>query len=38
MIQKCKRCGHEWNARTQSKPVQCPRCKSYKWEVARGDK
>lgn len=28
---KCKKCGHEWVARVK-KPVQCPRCKTYKWE------
>ena len=29
---KCVKCGHEWIPRT-GKPVQCPRCKTYKWEV-----
>ena len=34
----CIKCSHEWwprfNYETQkaSKPVQCPRCKTYKWE------
>jgi predicted Zn-ribbon and HTH transcriptional regulator len=25
---KCKRCGYEWLARTES-PKQCPYCKRY---------
>lgn len=34
---KCKRptCLHEWWAKGRDdgkKPVQCPRCKSYKWD------
>lgn len=29
---KCKRCNHEWIAR-MTKPLQCPRCKSYHWET-----
>lgn len=28
---KCAKCGHEWWKRAK-KPVQCPRCKTYKWE------
>lgn len=28
----CQKCGHAWFARTR-KPVQCPRCKTYKWEA-----
>jgi predicted Zn-ribbon and HTH transcriptional regulator len=30
MLQCCK-CGHLWLRRIK-KPVQCPRCKTYKWE------
>ena len=33
MICKCQKCQHEWNARVLSKPMQCPRCKTYKWEA-----
>lgn len=31
---KCKRakCQHEWFQKSDKKPVQCPRCKSYKWD------
>lgn len=34
---KCKRpkCLHEWWAKPRDdgkKPVQCPKCKSYKWD------
>lgn len=31
---KCKRknCGHEWIPRIEGKPVQCPKCKSTKWQ------
>lgn len=31
---KCKRpaCGHEWFQKSDKKPVQCPKCKSYKWD------
>lgn len=28
----CERCEHEWNARSERKPVQCPRCKSTRWD------
>jgi hypothetical protein len=31
----CKRCGHKWQKRTAGKPVQCPKCHSVKWDVAR---
>jgi predicted Zn-ribbon and HTH transcriptional regulator len=31
----CKRCGHKWQKRTAGKPVQCPNCRSVKWDVAR---
>lgn len=29
---KCKRCGHEWIARI-TKPKQCPKCRSYNWDI-----
>jgi len=29
---KCNKCNHEWFSRTPSKPVQCPKCKTYGWE------
>ncbi len=32
---RCERCGHEWNARSERKPVQCPRCKSTRWDTRR---
>ena len=28
---KCLRCGWKWEPRLPE-PVQCPRCKSYKWK------
>lgn len=31
----CLRCGHEWNTRSERKPVQCPRCKSTRWDTPR---
>ena len=31
MMEKCKRCGHEWRPRQETKPIECPRCKSYFW-------
>jgi len=30
----CKRCGHSWTPRSND-PRMCPRCKSYKWNVAK---
>lgn len=33
----CAKCDHEWWPRIftpDRKPVQCPRCKTYKWEKA----
>lgn len=34
---RCERCEHEWNARSERKPVQCPRCKSTRWDLPPGD-
>jgi Zn finger protein HypA/HybF involved in hydrogenase expression len=32
---KCKKCKHEWIARTA--PVkQCPKCKTYYWKAGKG--
>ena len=31
---KCLRCGYEWESRVK-RPVQCPRCKRYWWDIAR---
>lgn len=28
---ECKRCGHKWESRVDSKA--CPRCKSYYWRT-----
>jgi predicted Zn-ribbon and HTH transcriptional regulator len=30
----CKRCGHEWITRIETKPRTCAKCKSYKWDEA----
>ena len=30
----CKRCFHQWRT-LLARPTVCPRCKSYKWDVAR---
>ena len=32
----CERCGHTWKQRGVMSPLQCPRCKNPKWNVARG--
>jgi hypothetical protein len=33
-VRRCKRCNHEWEQRhpRAGKPLQCPRCKSSKWD------
>jgi len=31
----CKRCGHVWQPRIDTKPVQCPKCKSPMWSTER---
>lgn len=28
----CVKCKHHWWPRQGTKPVQCPKCKTYKWE------
>lgn len=30
-MKECQKCGHKWSPRAKN-PVQCPRCKTYKWE------
>lgn len=37
-VYQCKRCDHEWQPRGGKPPLQCPRCKSYMWNVARTPK
>lgn len=31
---KCQKCGHRWQPR-QVEVRQCPKCKTYKWDVKR---
>ena len=31
---KCELCNHNWYPRT-TKPIQCPKCKVYKWDIPR---
>jgi predicted Zn-ribbon and HTH transcriptional regulator len=28
---RCKKCGYEWLPRIESKPKECPDCKSREW-------
>ena len=28
----CQRCHHEWTPRSEDRPHECPRCKSYLWD------
>lgn len=30
----CLRCGHKWKSKVK-KPVSCPRCKSYSWNLKK---
>jgi predicted Zn-ribbon and HTH transcriptional regulator len=32
---ECKRCGHEWIPRKETKPVRCPKCKSPYWDKVK---
>ena len=34
-MKKCLRCGHVWRVRIDTRPAQCPKCKSCKWDVPR---
>lgn len=29
---RCERCFHEWTTRYDREPVQCPKCKSARWD------
>lgn len=33
----CLRCDFKWNTKKKdgTKPLQCPRCKSYSWNIPR---
>ena len=31
----CLRCGHTWKQRKAARPINCPVCKSPKWDVPR---
>lgn len=33
----CQVCGHKWRPLRDSKPVVCPKCKSYKWSDGKSD-
>ncbi len=35
MLAECKRCGYGWESRKETKPRQCPYCKSPKWDQER---
>lgn len=30
---KCFKCGHKWIKRVDKRPLQCPECKSRKWDA-----
>jgi predicted Zn-ribbon and HTH transcriptional regulator len=30
---KCNNCGHEWQPRSDEKPLICPKCKSARWDL-----
>jgi predicted Zn-ribbon and HTH transcriptional regulator len=32
---QCERCGHEWVAKTERRPIICPKCKSPYWDRPR---
>jgi rubrerythrin len=31
----CKKCGHKWISRIQTKPKACPSCKAYRWDTEK---
>ena len=31
----CKHCGYTWLPRIDAEPVQCPKCKSPRWNEPR---
>jgi predicted Zn-ribbon and HTH transcriptional regulator len=35
---KCEKCGHEWQKRGKLEPVQCPKCKSARWNEPKEKK
>ena len=35
-MQKCRRCGWQWESDKKEGPAACPRCKSYRWREERG--
>jgi len=35
---RCERCGHEWIKRGKLEPVQCPKCKSARWNEPKQEK
>lgn len=32
---KCNKCGHKWKPRINGTPIQCPYCKSNKWNQTK---
>jgi len=34
----CEKCGHKWTTRTDREPVQCPSCKSIRFNEPRKEK
>lgn len=35
---RCERCGHEWIKRGKLEPVQCPKCKSARFNEPKKEK
>jgi predicted Zn-ribbon and HTH transcriptional regulator len=35
---RCEKCGHEWIKRGKLEPVQCPKCKSARWDEPKQTK
>ena len=35
---RCEKCGHEWVQRGKREPVQCPKCKSVRFNEPRKEK
>lgn len=38
LLCKRKTCQHRWFPRSNKKPVQCPRCKSFLWDTETEEK
>ena len=34
-LNKCERCGYEWQQRRKRRPKVCPECKSREWNKPR---